>query len=144
MKHQLIAIIAITLLIINSSCEKQIPTALTGYFYTTDSSTSENDIKLWIDGVDKGYLPFINQVFTDSTKLDSSMQSKALSISIMSGDHLIQAKKSDGTVMASSKMYFKFYKHKTNSGIQSDTGAVGYKLMNNTQQVLIWISSQAK
>ena len=144
MKYTLIGLFATTILIINSSCQKQIPTTLSAYFYTSDSSYSEHSLKLLIDGVDKGYLPFINQSFTDSIQLDSNMLAQALNVSFMSGTHQIQAIKTDGGIVASSKIYVEFYKHKTKSGIQSDTGAVGYKLINNTQQVLIWLSSQAK
>jgi hypothetical protein len=144
MKYTLIGLIATTVLIINSSCQKQIPTTLQGYFYTTDSNYSENRLKLLIDGVDKGTLPFINQSFTDSMQLDSNIQDQALIVTFMSGTHQIQTIKSDGSMVASSKIYFEFYEHKTKSGTQSDIGAVGYKLINNTHQVLIWLSTTAK
>lgn len=144
MKHQLIGILATILLIINSSCEKQIPTVLTGHFYTTDSSTGDNDIKLWIDGIDKGYLPFINQAFTDSLQIDSTLLQQTLAVSFMSGTHQIQAIKTNGTVIASSKMYFEFYKNKTKSGVQSDIGAAGHILQNNPKRLVIWLSHTIK
>jgi hypothetical protein len=44
-------------LILVASCQKEIPTKLSGYFYTTDSSASELPLRLFFDGKEIGNLP---------------------------------------------------------------------------------------
>ncbi|MDI9320377.1 MAG: hypothetical protein QM530_07890 [Phycisphaerales bacterium] len=144
MKKIIASISCATLLIFSSCCHKEIPTKLTGYFYTTDISITEEVIKLYIDGQEKGILPFINRSFTSIDALDSSMKANALKIEFMSGKHLVQSKKSDGSIVSSSEMYFEFYKNKTESGVVSDIGASGSKYFNDPKQVLIWLAANPK
>jgi hypothetical protein len=144
MKKAIATGICALMLIINSSCQKEIPTKLTGYFYTTDSTSSESVLKLYIDGTEKGTLPFINRPFTSIRTLDSDMMASALKIEFMSGKHLVQSKKSDGSIASSCEMYFEFYKNKTKSGVKGDLGAFGSAYYNDPQKVLIWLAGTDK
>lgn len=131
--------LAIVLLSLVASCHKEeIPTSLSGYFYTPDTKAIEQPLYLFIDGTNKGKLPYIKT--TANVPLGFSnpeLSSKALQFTFMSGKHIFEARRSDGSVMASATITFAFYKNKTESDIYSNVGGAGNVLAGN--KVEAWL-----
>lgn len=130
---------AFPILFLFASCQKEIPTKLTGYFYTTDTSSVENAFHLFIDGVDKGILPQVNKPFTEIKKDDSVLKSQALKIDFMSGTHLFQVR-ANGNLVVSAEHYYKFYKNQSKSGVKGSIGASGSLSFDNANEVYVWLA----
>lgn len=144
MKSTLNCILAFIALLTFASCQKEIPTKLTGYFYTTDIQISEAQYRLFVDGVDKGPLPYIDQSIEKLTKIDSAMKLQALKLEFMSGTHLVQSKDATGKIVSSSDMYFEFYKNKTKTGVSGSIGASGNASFEKNTEVVIWLAKEPK
>lgn len=142
MKNTVKFLLAIVISLSFASCQKEIPTKMTGYFYTTDVPTSEVQYRLFVDGVDKGVLPYINQPFETADPNDSTMRANSLKVEFMSGVHLFESRKAEGGLVASSEMEFYFTKNKTGSKVYSPKGASGSKSYNSPQVHLIWLASK--
>lgn len=135
---------AIPILFLFAGCQKEIPTKMTGYFYTTDKPSNEEQYRLYLDGVDKGELPYIDVSIEKLTGIDSGMKVNALKLEFMSGRHLVESRKSDGKTVASSEMYFEFYKNKTKSGVSGKIGAGGSAMFNSPHNVAIYLAKEPK
>lgn len=132
MKKALGVFSTILFLFLLSSCQKEIPTKLTGYFYTTTSTKAEDYIVLFIDGEKIGKLPYISTSKEMALSVDdTALIANALKYSMMSGKHSFRAEKSDGKVISLSEVSFLFYKNKTES---SSKGNVGGNAINMTKE----------
>lgn len=126
--------------------EKEIPTMLNGYFYTTDSSSSENPFYLYIDGSKKGVLPYIanKEKYMPLPTTDSNLRSQALQIDFMSGEHLIESRTSDGSIVAASTMSFRFYKNSSKGSTESKLGGGGSMQSDKDKSVSIYVAGDLK
>lgn len=116
---------------------KEVPTTLHGYFYTPDVSMGkESPVHLIMDGVDKGVLPYISGVSKDSVlkPADSVLRATSLQFDFPSGEHKLEARSADGTVLVSTQMYVRFYKDGASSGSGPGEGGNGGYLDGNTKQ----------
>lgn len=108
-----------------SSCaRKEIPTTIHGYFYTPDASMGpEQPVHLYMDGVDKGLLPYIAGTKKDEplSADDSMVRTRTLQFDFPSGEHTLEARTKDGKFVCASRMYVRIYK----DGASSGTGPVG-------------------
>ena len=138
MKTTIRLLLAMAITFSFASCRKEIPTKMTGYFYTTDIQIDEAQYRLWIDGVDKGSLPYIE--VEKLTSIDSSMKMNALRVEFMSGRHVVQSKNSAGEIVSSSEINFEFYKNRTVSGVSSGIGGSGHARFDKNNEVVIWLS----
>lgn len=118
------------------------PIKMTGYFYTTEILKEGQQLQLFVDGEFKGALPYINMDHSKLTKIDSTIKATTLKLDFMSGRHLVQAKKLDGTMVSSSEMYFEFYKNKTKSGVEGNLGSSGFIRFDPKNEVVIWLASK--
>jgi hypothetical protein len=131
-------------LILVASCQKEIPTKLSGYFYTTDSSASELPLRLFFDGKEIGNLPYINQSIETLGSIDSAFKSKTLPFAFMSGKHFIQAKTIKDSVVASAEFSFIFKKNKSEMSTTSPVGASGGFFIDKDKEAAIYLSSTLK
>ncbi|MES2479295.1 MAG: hypothetical protein V4561_09415 [Bacteroidota bacterium] len=131
MKKALVIFSTILFLFLISSCQKEIPTKLTGYFYTSTPTMAEDYIVLFIDGERIGKLPFINISKEMPLSVgDTTLTTNALKYSLMSGKHIFRAEKSDGKVISLSEVSFLFYKNKTESSTKGNVGGNAINLTN--------------
>jgi hypothetical protein len=127
------------MLSVASCCkDKEIPTTLNGYFYTTDPASSESGLTLYMDGQNKGALPYINTSREMPLSSKDPKISTALKFSFMSGAHFFEARKADGTVVSSARMKFYVSKHKSEGSTTSPIGGAGSSFENN-QTAVIWM-----
>lgn len=132
---------ALPILFLFAACQKEIPTKMTGYFYTTDMATNEDEYRLFVDGVDKGILPSINLPFDSADPNDSAFRSQSLKLEFMSGSHLFESRL-NGKLISSSEMNFYFKKGKQGAKVYTPKGASGNKSYENPQVYLIWLASE--
>lgn len=132
---------ALPILFLFAGCQKEIPKTITGYFYTTDVSSNEEEYRLIVDGVDKGTLPSINLPFESADPNDSAFRSQSLKVEFESGKHLFESRL-NGKLICSSEMEFYFKKNKFGSKGYSPKGASGNKSYNDPQVHLIWLASK--
>lgn len=145
MKTTLKCILAIVLSFSFASCQKrEIPTKLTGYFYTTDLPSDDIHYKLFVDGVEKGYLPYYGTRIEKLGGIDSTMKITTLKLEFMSGRHQIQAKDASGKIVSSGEFYFEFYKNETKSGVTGGIGATGSAMFNSPDEVAILLAKDVK
>lgn len=135
---------AFPILFLFAACQKEIPTKLTGYFYTTDLPSDDVHYKLFVDGVEKGDLPYYATRIEKLGSIDSTMKMTALKLEFMSGRHQIQAKDASGKIVSSGEFYFEFYKNKTKSGVTGGIGATGSAMFNSPDEVAILLSKEVK
>ncbi|GAA4452285.1 hypothetical protein [Rurimicrobium arvi] len=124
-----------------ASCtKKEVATTVHGYFYTPDSTVwSENPLHLYLDGVDKGSLPYIggsdwNIPLTFSS---AALESRALKVDFPSGNHIVEARTTSGKTVASSNMSILFYKNEVKSSSTSPIGGAGYYLDDNQKKMSV-------
>lgn len=123
----------ILFLFLISSCKKEIPTKLSGYFYTTTASNPEDHLILFIDGEKIGKLPYINA--SKEVPLmpdDSTLLAVGLKHSLMSGKHSFRAERTDGKVISQSETSFLFYCNQTKSSTQGNIGGSGTSLVKDS------------
>jgi hypothetical protein len=133
MKNALVVFSTLLFLFLLSSCQKEIPTKLNGYFYTTTSTKAEDYIVLFIDGERIGKLPYINSSKEMPLSVgDTTLTANALKYSLMSGKHIFRAEKPDGKVISLSEVSFLFYKNKTESSTKGNVGGNAINLTKET------------
>lgn len=136
---------ALPILFLFASCQKkEIPIKLTGYFYTTDLPSDDVHYKLFVDGVEKGDLPYYATRIEKLAGIDSSMKIATLKLEFMSGRHQIQAKDAFGKIVSSGEFYFEFYKNETKSGVTGGIGAIGSAMFNSPDEVAILLAKDVK
>lgn len=118
MKKILSALSLMLLLVSSCKKEKEIPTNMTGYFYTTNSTTPEARLRLFIDGVEKGEMPTIPTDPSLPLKTDDSLLLKnALKIEMLSGTYIVSMRDASGKIITQSKIYHNYYKNSVKSGV---------------------------
>jgi len=111
------------IIILTNSCQKEIPRKLTGYFYTSDSSSNEAQNLLYVDGKLIGNLPNMNITISAFPSLnDTIFKQNALKLEMLSGTHIIEMRSSAGVTLSQSETYFKFYKNKESTGVKGSMG----------------------
>ena len=141
MKTTLPFLWALSIMLLFAACQKEIPTKMTGYFYTTDMPNNEDEYRLFVDGVDKGLLPSINLPFDSANPNDSAFRSQSLKLEFMSGSHRFESRL-NGKLICASEMDFYFKKRKTGAKIYTPKGASGMKSYDNPQVYLIWLAAE--
>lgn len=126
-----------------ASCgRKEVPTSIHGFFYTPDASMGpENPVHLFMDGVDKGVLPYIATASKDEalTAKDSIIRTQTLQFDFPSGEHMLEARTTEGTFVCSSRMYVRYYKNGCGGGFGPGTGGGGASLDGNTRQYVAYL-----
>jgi hypothetical protein len=127
-----------------SSCQKQIPKQIEGYFYTNDLQENEEGLKLYFDGKEEGAIPSLALEVRDISVIDSALKQKTLHKSFMSGKHLIELRTSSGKTLSSAYIYFEYYKHKSKTGMSSagsEGGTSSMRMFDEKMDAAIMISS---
>lgn len=142
MKKHLLTVAAAAMAFTFASCDKEddpIPTKLQGYFYTPDSTSSEKPLTLYMDGVKKGYLPYIKAAYDRPLDFaDPVLKSTALQFEFMSGTHRFESRDTDGKVVSSSVMSFEYSKNGTGGSATSSVGGAGSSSTGTT--AVIWLT----
>ncbi|MBL7711412.1 MAG: hypothetical protein JNL13_03065 [Chitinophagaceae bacterium] len=142
MKKHLFTVAAATLALSLASCDKKddpIPTKLQGYFYTPDSTSSEKPLTLYMDGVKKGYLPYIKASYDRPLDFaDPVLKSTALQFEFMSGTHRFESRDAEGKVVSSTTMSFDYYKNGTSGSATSSVGGAGSSSTGTT--AVVWLT----
>lgn len=126
-----------------ASCgRKEVPTTIHGFFYTPDPSMGpEHPVHLFMDGVDKGVLPYIATTGKDEvlTTKDSVIRTQTLQFDFPSGEHMLEARTTDGKFVCSSRMNVRYYKNGSGSGLGPGIGGGGASLDGNTRQYVAYL-----
>jgi hypothetical protein len=142
MNKILSTVAAATLALSFSACDNkgsEIPTKINGYFYTPDTSSSEKPLTLYMDGVKKGSLPYINAPYLQPLDFaDARLKSTALQFEFMSGTHRFESRGADGKVASSCVMTFEFYKNEQGGSVTGNIGGAGNSTQGTT--AVIWLT----
>lgn len=126
-----------------ASCgRKEVPTSIHGFFYTPDASMGpEQPVHLYMDGVDKGLLPYIAGTKKDEplSADDSIVRTRTLQFDFPSGEHMLEARTTDGKFVCSSRMNVRYYKNGSGGGLGPGIGGGGASLDGNTRQYVAYL-----
>lgn len=135
MKNLLKSISVFVLVLLAASCKKEKDTTIyKNYFYTIDSSF-EIPLKLYVNGVYKGTLPYIKgPVGAPLPVTDPVLTSTALILDLPAGQYDIQARKANDSVVVSG--YIRFKKNESGSG--GTMGGIGMGAGKSNNVVYVW------